>query len=47
MSKCDFCEKEMVGYCSFQCALYCEDHEKEALEIENLMYETMEKEREL
>lgn len=43
MTKCDFCTKPMVGYLSQQCAMYCEDHEKEAEAVEAKMYEEMEK----
>jgi predicted transcriptional regulator len=42
MTKCDFCEKEAVGYCSQQCAIYCKDHQERAEKIEAKMYEAME-----
>lgn len=38
MTKCDFCEKEAIGYCSYQCAIYCADHQKEAEAIEEKMW---------
>lgn len=42
MTKCDFCTKPMIGCLSYQCAIYCEDHVKEAQQVEDNMYETME-----
>lgn len=44
--KCDFCEKEAVGYGSYQCAIYCADHESKAQEIEDKMWEATEMIRE-
>ena len=36
--KCDFCDNEAVGYCSMQCAIYCQDHKEDAEEIERHMW---------
>jgi hypothetical protein len=44
--KCDFCEKEAVGYTSYHSAFYCLEHEKEALEIESKMWEAIDEARE-
>ena len=35
--KCDFCNKEAIGCGTYQCAIYCAEHEKEADKIENDM----------
>jgi len=35
--KCDFCDKEAVGYVSMHAALYCADHQEAAEEIESTM----------
>jgi hypothetical protein len=37
-AKCDFCEKESIGYCFYQCAIYCADHQEEAENIEKEMF---------
>jgi hypothetical protein len=34
MTKCDFCDKPMVGYTFQQANMYCEAHEGKALEVE-------------
>lgn len=41
--KCDFCDKEAVGYLSYQCAIYCLDHEAEAQAIEDALISEIEK----
>lgn len=41
--KCDFCDKESVGYCSMQVAIYCADHREEAEKIEADMIAEIEK----
>jgi hypothetical protein len=42
VSKCDFCDKESVGYCSMQVAIYCEDHKEKAEQIEADMWKATE-----
>ena len=41
MTKCDFCDKPSIGYRSYQCAFYCEDHIEKAKEVETKMWEAM------
>lgn len=41
--KCDFCDNEAIGYCSMQCAIYCEYHKEQALEIERNMWAELDK----
>ena len=41
-SKCDFCDKPMVGYGAYHCAFYCEDHVADGERIEAAMWAEIE-----
>jgi hypothetical protein len=44
-TKCDFCEKPMVGYTNYQICFYCEDHQEKAQNRTAKMLDQMEKDR--
>ncbi len=39
---CDFCDKPMTNYGSYQCYFACDDHVKEGEEVERKMWEAIE-----
>jgi hypothetical protein len=41
MTKCDFCDKDMIGSTGHQMNMYCTDHEAKALAIESNFYAEM------
>lgn len=41
--KCDFCEKDAIGYTSMQAAIYCDDHKEKAEKIEAAMWKECDK----